>query len=993
VVLSLLLFVVLAPLELAARPQIAPAYRIETFDRTPMVVNKDKSKLLTVMGLYGDGRTELSQDQVEWAVSDASIAEVLPNGKIVGKRAGSVRVTATVAGQKTVNEQFVVEEKPIKIFFKAPNHWRQAHVWIWYLRGNAHPSGLDENGQPLGVVNPPGFGSWPGPQMAAVPGASGWYQFDVPRYDSRELKGENLKQQPFWIIFSNPVTGEKSWDYLRDGGCFIAEGSKEGKLQGEWYTGGVCPEAGSEPLSVQAVPAGGKMYDRDLSVQIQARGAELTDFKYSISSPNEDAAESDLVTSPLTGTTVKITKNSDSDDDTRLCLYAKNRAGAQLKQCYLYEKAGELPTADRLGATYYRDRTTFMIWSPRHRDVRLWLDGRLMPMDFIGSRVAGYKDVYALTVPGDHHLKPYHFLIGGQIARDPYAKMVTPGTDFSIVMDMSQTMPKEGWVLPPPLLKREDAIIYEMSVRDFTIHASSGVADAKKGTFGGMVTRGSRLTLEDGSVDDRVRTGIDHLLELGVTHVQLMPIYDYGTCSAKDPHNSPQCYNWGYDPENFNVPEERYSSVGPYNYAERARELKTMINELHKAGIRVIMDVVYNHTWTRGWRTQDEGERYLSPITDQYFLKDGAGKIIDLTGTGNTIDSAHPMVRRYIRDSLEYWAKEYQIDGFRFDLAGVFGKDEMREWTVYLEEALPHRTFLFYGEPWVANYDLDKNSSHIRLSNIGSMFYGGDGKIAHFGGFNDVFRNAMKGENNNGEGGGFAFNSSDKIWTVVQGVRGSVTYPDGTVKSSESIFAADPEQSINYVSAHDNLTLWDKIDLWAERSGVKENEYKKRIQMYANGVILTSQGIPFLHGGEELARTKYRNHNSYNSPDRYNWIDWKRKRDFGGVFDYYKKAIHLRRNHGGLRLPTRDEINQSMEMVTVDQARNYFVVHIKPSQNNKNEYLAIYNSGAPIGYALPDGQWKLLMGDGRAYAPEEEKTLQGVVRADGTSVTLLYRSF
>jgi pullulanase/glycogen debranching enzyme len=466
------------------------------------------------------------------------------------------------------------------------------------------------------------------------------------------------------------------------------------------------------------------------------------------------------------------------------------------------------------------------------------------------------------------------------------------------------------------------------------------------------------------------KTGLDHLLELGITHVQLLPIYDFNSCAD---FNDKTCYNWGYDPRNYNVPEERYS-LNPTDYEERVRELKTMINEFHQAGIRVIMDVVYNHTYDK---------KMLADISSKYYLEK------DLSGVGNTLDANEPMVSRMIRDSLEYWVREYHLDGFRFDLIGVFDYAVVGEWGQYLNTKFPDRQLLIYGEPWNGFASDSREGQRVRLGTIACI------TDAHVGVFNPKYREAIKGQNDNGEGGGMAFNQGDLLWQVQVGSRGGIQYnknlfcPLGNLW--DPMFAADPEQTINYVSAHDNLTLWDKIQAWAKSNNQTNMEYLQRIDKFANGMILTSQGIPFIHSGEELLRTKQGERDSYNQPDSINKIDWQRKVDNQKVFDYYQNVIALRKAHPGLRMNSWDEIDYNVKTST---PRYGVIVHrIKAAANGDSwkEIIVIYNSADSYTYQLPPGTWQVALEKADSTAGQG-RAVSGKVVAEGTAVTMLYQT-
>lgn len=616
-----------------------------------------------------------------------------------------------------------------------------------------------------------------------------------------------------------------------------------------------------------------------------------------------------------------------------------------------------------LGADYAADKTVFALWSPDKSDVKLVLDGTSYAMTKAAD-ANGLTDIYVAEVKGDQRLKKYSFLVGGVSARDPYARMVEPNTNNAIVMDMSRTALPGGWADRPALANREDAVIYEMHVRDFTISPTSGVSAANRGKYLGMIESGTKLGI--------TATGIDHLKELGVTHIQLMPVYDFGSCPTV---TDTTCYNWGYDPQNFNVPEERYS-LTPFDYENRAREFKQMVDAFHKAGIRVVMDVVYNHTYVRSM---------FDPITPQYY------NAVDLSGTGNSLNGDVPMVSRMIRDSLEYWVKEYNIDGYRFDLVGAFSYSVVGEWANYLNAKFPDRTLLLYGEPWTGGGKDPNEAQRVRLGTAGRIH------DSHFGVFNNKYREAIKGRNDDGgndAGDGFAFNANPDTWRIQVGGRGAIRMTKNAstpLDMWDPMFAMDPEQTINYVSAHDNLTLRDKILAWADLNRVsRTSAYLRRIQQFANGIVFTSQGIPFLHGGEEMLRTKGGDHNSYKSPDSVNQIDWQWKVDNADIFAYYKQFIAMRRAHKAFRLNTWDDIDQC---VTTSRPRYGVVVHYVHGACTANEAwketIVIENSSDPYTYSLPSGNWTVAAE--KSDPTLASRTVSGSVTADGTAVTVLFR--
>jgi pullulanase len=608
--------------------------------------------------------------------------------------------------------------------------------------------------------------------------------------------------------------------------------------------------------------------------------------------------------------------------------------------------------ASRLGATYSSTQTTFAIWSPDTANVTVTVDGTTSYNCVKVADFNGYTNVYAVTVPGDLKLKTYQFKINGIAVRDPYGVMVQPGTNNDIVMDMASIQPTGGWAARPALVEREDAVIYEVHIRDFTIDATSGVSADKRGKFLGMVQTGTKY--------NTLATGIDHLKEMGVTHVQILPFYDFGTAQ----------YNWGYDPVNYNVPEEQYS-LTPNDYNNRVYELKTMVNEFHKNGIRVIMDVVYNHTLANEMFTN---------ITPKYYTGNND------SGTGNGVNSGEPMVSRMIQDSLEFWAREYNIDGFRFDLLGIFHYNEARKWGENLNTQFPDRNILMYGEPWNGYMADPIENQKVRMGTVPPMASG------HVGVFNGKFREAVKGDSD-GVGQGYMFNpSTDFSWDVKVGSRGGILYAKGTTPLPnlwDPMFAYDPEQSINYLAAHDNYDLWDKI-----KHVGQDNAYGKRIDRFGMGMIFTAQGIPFIHGGDEMLRTKVVNgdwtyaHNSYNAPDAYNAIRWDWKATNADVVKYYEDAIALRKAHPGFRLNSWDEVNNLMTSRTDGKV---IISQINADQNgdSADEIITVYNPGNTYNVTLPAGTWTKVFDINGAV---NVTGLSGSAPTEGTAVTVFVKA-
>lgn len=643
-----------------------------------------------------------------------------------------------------------------------------------------------------------------------------------------------------------------------------------------------------------------------------------------------------------------------------------------------------------LGATYTKESTTFRIWSPDTSDVKVTVDGVTHTLN--KSNLDCYTNVYEVKVDGDLAGKTYQFTIGGVDARDPYGKMTAKGSNTAnIVMDMKTTEPDGGWADRPKLKNREDTIAYEVHVRDFTIDPTSGVDDDKKGRYLGMVQPGTTYA------DTGVKTGIDHLKELGVTHVQLQPIFDYATCSNVDSQDS-SCYNWGYDPWNYNVPEDRYTSVfGTDKYAQKIKEVKEMINEFHKQGIRVIMDVVYNHTMDK---------TVLGGITQNYYLSK------DTTGCGNTVNADQNMVWTMIRDSMDYWVSEFHVDGFRLDLVGAFATKDYSDWGEYLNKQHPDANLVIYGEPWASDNDVAEEliKEPVRT---GRMYK--TSKDAHVGAFNNRIRNCLKGSSDDGKALGFIFNKTNDGWDgngtdendkpletnkdcVFMGVKAGVRHADATgidVWSAQGF--ADPEQTVSYVTAHDNLALRDKIEVAGVTSGSAE---AKALQVYANSIIMISQGISFIHGGEEFGRTKIAAgkdiHNSYNTITGANDFKWDLKAgDWKSVNDSYAAYIQMRKAHPAFHMTTADKI---FDNVTLDDASSDEVVIVNidgESVGDSWEKIKVVMNSTPSAQtiAVPEGMVKVADGvtvgkvENNTTAAPQAVSIWAVVNEDAANKT------
>ena len=637
----------------------------------------------------------------------------------------------------------------------------------------------------------------------------------------------------------------------------------------------------------------------------------------------------------------------------------------------LYHYAGEL------GAIYSKEKTTFALWSPVATEVKLALydAGNDVESKEVVNMVKGEKGLWTVEVSGDLNGTYYTYLVTNNGVQnevtDPYAKAVGVNGNRAMVIDLATTNP-EGWEndVKPEFEDATDAIIYELHIRDFTIDSSSGAALEVQGKYNGIWQSGTTLL-----GNDDIKTGIDHLKELGITHLHLLPTFDHRSINETK-LDEPQ-FNWGYDPQNYNVPEGSYSS-DPYKAEIRIKEFKEMVMELHKAGIRVVMDVVYNHTGA----TADSHLNFAVP--DYYYRQNDDGGFSNGSGCGNETASERSMVRKMMVDSLVYWAEEYHIDGFRFDLMALHDIETMK--TIREELDKVDETILIYGEGWTGGGS--PLPSEEQSTKVNTVKYG-DLQIAAF---SDDMRDGIKGHVFENETAGFV-NGFDGLENVVKfGIVASTKHEDVALTGGPNQYsgygkvawANQPYQTVNYASAHDNLTLWDKLQ--TTNPDATEEELLAMNKMSA-ALVLTSQGIPFFQAGEELARTKVNedgsfNHNSYNASDSVNKIDWTRKEKYNDLFNYYKGLISLRKSHKAFRMNTTADIQTALNFLEQGESfeeNNVIAYTIDGTQvsDSWENIAVIFNSNEEaVEVTLPGEGWTLVVNEETAGV-EELATFEG----------------
>lgn len=616
-------------------------------------------------------------------------------------------------------------------------------------------------------------------------------------------------------------------------------------------------------------------------------------------------------------------------------------------------------TGHDLGATWTPQKTTFRLWAPTAEDVTINLYRTGTPdTDDLLCQLHMKPDVNGTWVAervGDLHgiYYTYLVLVDDHIceACDPYAKTTGVNGQRAMIIDMHSTNP-EGWEEdcdPNAGINITDAFIYELHVRDLSMHRSSHIRN--KGKFLGL-TETKKKTKGGHS------TGIDHIKNLGVTHLHLLPVFDYGF--TDESRRNPQ-FNWGYDPVNFNVPEGSYSS-DPFNGAVRVKEMKQMVKVLHDNGISVVMDVVYNHVF-------EAGDFCFNQIVPGYFSRiDENGVYANGSCCGNDTASERSMVHKYIVDSVKYWADEYHIDGFRFDLVGLIDVPTINDIMNTVHRT--HPNVIFYGEGWSMNTKLTKPGMDLAVQRNSA-------KMPGFAFFSDTIRDLIRGSVFDNTAAGYVTGarcSKDELEACFMGV---------------PMWAAQPSQCVNYVSCHDNNTLFDRIALAAPET---PSEVLIKMNNLAAAFTILSQGVPFIQAGEEMLRTKPAkkgkfDDNSYRSPDRVNALKWEDldKEEYQKTVEYYRGLIAFRKANPALRLVTRDEVWKRVHPIRVD---NEHVVAFR-IEGKEQDIFAVFNADTrDVTVRLPDGSWNVNIQDGIA-GTEVLKTVEGSIPVSPISAVVL----
>lgn len=592
--------------------------------------------------------------------------------------------------------------------------------------------------------------------------------------------------------------------------------------------------------------------------------------------------------------------------------------------------------------TYTPEQTVFKLNAPVRPVLRLYnagTGGKLVKT--VKLRPAG-KNLWAATVKGDLKGRFYTFDMGRGQTPGVFAKAVGVNGARGAVIDMASTNP-QGWEADrrPATKSPADLVVYEMHHRDFSIDASSGLQH--KGKFLALTEPGA----------------IAHLKELGVNAIHILPSFDYA--SVDESHLERPQYNWGYDPLNYNVPEGSYST-DPYTPAVRIREFKQMVQALHKVGIRVILDVVYNHTFDL------KGSNFERTYPGYYYRYKADGTPSDGSGCGNETASEQPLMRRFMIESVKYWINEYHIDGFRFDLMGIHDIETMRQIRAEVNKIDP--TIFIYGEGWSAGtcaYPQEKLAMKANMKQLPGI-----------AAFSDEMRDALRGPFSDDSKGGFLARVPGTEESLKFGIVGGVAHPQvdmSKVNYSKEVWANEPTQMVAYVSCHDDMCLTDRLR--ASIPGISTDELV-RLDLLAQTAVFTSQGVPFILSGEEMLRDKKGVHNSFNAPDSINHLDWNNLKKYPQVFDYYKGLTRLRKAHPAFRLGKAGLVRDNLRFLSAPaHCVAYCISNRNVPGEEWNNTIVILNAGKETAkVAVPGGKYTIVAKEG-VIIPEGMGEMEG----------------
>ena len=624
--------------------------------------------------------------------------------------------------------------------------------------------------------------------------------------------------------------------------------------------------------------------------------------------------------------------------------------------------------------SYTPQATNFAVWAPTAEEakLKLYAEGQGGEPDTTLVMRKADNGLWRATVEGDLNGRFYTFDVkvnGAWLGDTPgvWAKAVGVNGDRAAVIDLDATDPS-GWENDkrPALNSFADIVLYEMHHRDFSIDSLSGIR--YRGKFLALTEEGTQTALGQ-------KTGISHLKELGVTHVHILPSFDFSSVDETK-LDVPQ-YNWGYDPKNYNVPDGSYST-NPYDPSVRIREFKQMVMALHQAGIRVVMDVVYNHT------AVTEGSNFERTVPGYFYRQAPDGSFANASGCGNETASERAMMRKFMVESVKYWVEEYHVDGFRFDLMGIHDLGTMRAIRRALDEIDP--TIYVYGEGWAAGAPQFPADSLAMKNNID--------RLAGIAAFSDEFRDSLRGPFGNDAQGAFLAGHAGHEAGIRFGIAGGIEHPQVNGEEGHRVpkfWALQPTQFISYVSCHDDMCLADRLKATLPEAS---EEVRKSLHMLAETAVLTSQGVPFIFAGDEVMRDKKGVHNSFNSPDEVNAIRWELKKSNRDVFDYVSGLIKLRKAHPAFRLGDAQLVREHLEFLPHTESNVVaFCLKGQPGGDAWSDITVVLNArDEATTLTLPAGTWEVVCRDGQIDAEKGlGKISGGEVRVKARSALILHR--
>jgi len=611
----------------------------------------------------------------------------------------------------------------------------------------------------------------------------------------------------------------------------------------------------------------------------------------------------------------------------------------------------------KLGVQYHPDETIFKLWAPTATAVKLKLMNPDEKKQETIELIRIENGVWTVSVKQDLEYFRYSYLVCVNLqwkeAVDPYTVSVTANGVEGVIIDLNKT--KLSKRMLQPLEQAVDSIIYEMHIRDFTMHPNSGVL--QKGTFKGATEMDAKAT--DGSPN-----GLSYVKSLGITHIELLPLNDF---AGVDELGEKIEYNWGYNPLHYNVPDGSYS-LDPNDPYKRINELKSLIDTIHQNEMRVILDVVYNHVYER------EMSAFEKIVPGYYFRRDHHGMPANGTGVGNDVASERKMVRKFIVDSVLFWLEEYQVDGFRFDLMGILDIDTMNEIRVAIDQIDP--SVLIIGEGW----DLNTPLTLDKKANIHNQK-----DLPRIGQFNDGFRDSIKGSTFNLYDVGYALGNEHYYHMAIQVLAGSIGHGN-----AEGGLFDEPNQSVNYVESHDNHTLWDKLLICFPD---EDEESRQKYHRLATVMVILAQGIPFLHSGQEFFRTKKGIGNSYQSSDEINQLDWNRKNEYRENVEYIKGIIAIRKAHRAFRLPTATLIRKHMHILPLKKPIIGWNLHEVGEYGPWKSIIVLINPTKSEEIVhLPKGTWHVLAND-QVSGNVPVEVIENELRLNAISIYVLFKGY